>query len=174
MIWRDDDVSYLTDLKRFKMVHDIFNQYQVKHTIAVIAKDLEKNPELIEYIKRQDNIEVQLHCWEHIDFTDNAKLLHDHFRLGSKTLMDVFGKYPTILYPPWNRANEETQSIASKHGLTVSNVKISLSQYVRTMGTVGEDVVNFHYWADEEVVMLEVALKIFTTKASEFDKNKCK
>lgn len=162
MTWRDDDIHYSTDLRLFAQTQELFNRYGVKHTIALIAKDIEKNPELIEYIMAND-IDVQVHCWEHVDLTLNTDILEKHLLRCMETILSVFGKIPTTVYPPWNKTDEKVNEIASDLGLVVRADKISLSAFVRTNGDVVEDTLNFHYWAPQEIILLEPALKIYTS-----------
>jgi len=169
MIFRDDDISYLTDVKQFKRVHEIFIEHNVVHTIAVIASGIEKNQELIEYIKMNSWLmDVQLHCWEHIDYSQNESDIYEHMRLSRRIFKRVFGEYPKVFYPPWNKATQFLIDKMKDFHMELSNEKVSLSQYIRTKGGVNEKVVNFHYWADEEVIQLEPALKIYNER-----KNKC-
>lgn len=165
MIFRDDDISCFTNLDDFKRVHELFNKYNVTHTIAVIAKDVTNNMELVNYIFSQPNIDVQLHCWEHVDLT---KLSDEDLLLsitnGAGKLTAVFGKTPTLLFPPWNKHNDQMDKAAESIGLVVSSRKISLAQYIRFGGDVGEETINFHYWAPQETMLLEQALIIFTQR----------
>lgn len=162
MIFRDDDIGFLTDVPEFKKVDAIFKKYGAKHTIAVIAKDIEKNTELCEYINANKHIDVQLHCYEHIKLTENTDLLKEHLQKGIKIIQNIFGKTPTILYPPWNETNGEVKTIAASVGLKISHYKISLTQYLRCKGMVKEDTINFHYWHDEDAMLIDPALRIYT------------
>lgn len=165
MIFRDDDISCFTNMEDFKRVHELFNKYEVTHTIAVIAKDINDNQELVKYIFSQPNIDVQLHCWDHIDLTKlEEKELFDTILKGASKLTATFGKTPTILFPPWNKHNDRMDKVADGIGLTVSSRKISLSQYIKFNGDVGENTINFHYWAPQEVMFLEQALSIYTQR----------
>lgn len=166
MIFRDDDISYLTKLEDFKRVHSLFEKYNVMHTVAVIAKDLDKNPELVEYLKSNKLIDVQLHCWEHYDMSITDKdTLYKDISEGIRTIIDILGVEITTLYPPWNKSSEILEDVAvGELGLTVSNKKITLSAYIRCAGQVEEDVINFHYWADSECIFIEPALKIYSQK----------
>jgi peptidoglycan/xylan/chitin deacetylase (PgdA/CDA1 family) len=160
-IFRNDDVSYKTEVGQFEEVHKLFKKYIVLHTIAVICKDIQKNKELIDYINA-NNIDVQVHCWEHYDFTQN----HDKLRKDLPKAIAVIEKHfkhrPTVLYPPWNKSDAIVEQIAAENGLTVSNQKISLSQFIRFEGNTREDVINFHSWALPEIIILEDALKLYT------------
>ena len=129
MIWRNDDVSYKTEVGQFAEVHKLFKKYTVLHTVAVICKDIKNNGELIRYIN-ENNIDVQIHCYDHVDFT-------------------------LLTEPQIKHQLTQCVEIISKH---------FKSQYIRTDGDVAEDVINFHSWALPEIIILEDALKLYSTK----------
>lgn len=163
MIFRDDDISWKTDLKKFVEVNNTFIEYNVKHTIAVIAKDLEKMPkDLVTYIRDSGNIQVQLHCLDHFELPNCSKeeLLND-LGIALDEIEGILQQRPTILFPPWNKTSPMVNMVAHRLGLTVSWEKVSFSQYIKTRGYVLEQVVNFHYWAYEETQFLETALRIY-------------
>lgn len=163
MTFRDDDVSYQTELIWFQQVHNLFKEAIMLHTIALICKDIEKNQELIDFIKK-NNIDVQVHCWEHYDLTTNHVQANIDLNLCVNKIEEVFGERPTVLYPPWNKTDERLEAIAKDIGLTVSTEKVSLDQYIRVEGAVKEEVVNFHYWNYEDIIRLEKALEIYNSK----------
>jgi len=158
-VWRDDDISVHTDLAVLKPVHDIFKKHLIMHTVAVIAKDIDMNTELVMYLKKE-NFDVQLHCWEHYNHVE----CKDKLPVDLQRCMNMFARCgfdkPTVLYPPWNIADSTVVHHAAAFGLTVSNKKCSLSQYVKANGNVDVDVVNFHYW-DKECEDLDEALTIY-------------
>lgn len=160
MIFRNDDVSHETNLQQFAAVHLNFYRYDVLHTVALICKDIQKAPALIKFIN-ESKIDVQVHAWEHTDFT---QLTRDEMRVQFKKSITCikkhFKKTPTVFYPPWNKSNIFVEEVAAEFGLTVSSNKISLSQYLR--GATGE-VINFHSWSDE-CKDLEAALVKYTWK----------
>lgn len=164
MIFRDDDISVHTDLAVLKPVHDIFKKYLVMHTVAIIAKDIDMNTELIMYLKKE-NFDVQLHCFEHYNFTEVPLEKLDTDLLRSINMFKRCGlDVPKTLYPPWNLTNQSVNVMAwDKHRLEVSNKKCSLSYYVAHNGNIDVDVVNFHYW-DDECKDLDEALRIYTSK----------
>ncbi len=160
MIFRDDDISHETNLPRFKQIHNLFVKYNVLHTVALICKDIDKNPELIAYINGND-FDVQVHCWEHVDYSKCDRDLIDYMIGKSVAIIEkYFHRKPTILFPPWNKSNDVVVASAAGYGLTVSTTKISISQYLR--GYTGE-VINFHSWSDE-CNQLEEALIKFTNE----------
>lgn len=159
MIWRNDDVSHATSLQQFTAVHELFKKYNVLHTVAMICKDIGKNKELVKYINA-NNIDVQVHALEHTDFTLlTDEQINTQFNFCVGLIQKYFKRKPTVFYPPWNRSNNLVAHVAYKHGLTVSNTKISLSQYLS--GKHGE-VINFHSWSDE-CKDLEAALIKYTS-----------
>jgi peptidoglycan/xylan/chitin deacetylase (PgdA/CDA1 family) len=160
-IWRDDDVGRRTKLDVLTAVDDVFQQYKARHTIAVMAEGLDSRPELVDLII-QRGMDVQLHCWKHDDLTTEpaqADLLR-----AVEMLEQLFGARPTVLYPPWNRADSSLCRKAAELGMIVSAAKISLDQYLRFNGDVGEQVVNFHHWYVPEAMQLERALKIAASR----------
>jgi peptidoglycan/xylan/chitin deacetylase (PgdA/CDA1 family) len=159
MIFRNDDVSHSTDLQQLKDVQALFDKYEVQHTIALICKDIQKSPELIKFINAH-NIDVQVHAWGHTDFTKlTGEEIRVQFKKSIACIKKHFKKTPTVFYPPWNRSNELVETVAAEFGLTVSDKKISLSQYLRG---ATRDVINFHSWSDE-CKDLEPALKKYTS-----------
>lgn len=163
MIFRDDDISHTTDIALFKRVHKYFKDAVMMHTIALIVKDIETNPKLVEYIKRE-NIDVQIHCFTHYKLTEDIEQAELDIPLCIETIEKLFGERPTVLYPPWNNTTEELNELAESFGLKVSTKKISLDQYLRCDGEVDEEVINFHYWAQQETILLEPALKLYNSK----------
>lgn len=158
MIWRDDDVGAKTKLHWLAAVDDVFQRYRTPHTIAVMASGLDSRPDLVSLIRERRMI-VQLHCWKHdklaADEAARAQLWD-----AMDMLADLFGKVPTVLYPPWNETSPELERDAAALGLTVSTSKVSLDQFIRAGGDVRERVVNFHHWDVCEALMLEPALRL--------------
>lgn len=162
MIWRDDDPSVLTKIEQFAFCHEIFQKYKVIHTLALIMKDIEKNKDLVRYIKaNQKEFDIQLHCWEHFDHDKNIEEAKFSIGKGKAEIERIFGVTPTIFYPPWNSSNQELSDYCTSIGLTARPDKISISQYIRVKGAVKEDTCNFHYWYEPEVNDLHKALSIY-------------
>lgn len=165
MIFRDDDIGGATCFDLFRSVDSLFREHNVRHTVAVIAEDIEKNTPLVDYIRAHPHINVQLHCWAHghdreteaMTKVDPEALAADLLR-GANKLHEVFGVRATVLYPPWNESNQAVVSAASQAGLKVSHKKISLEAYIR--GNREQAVINFHYWSARETSLLEKALQI--------------
>lgn len=167
IIFRDDDISCDTDISKFRRVQELFDKYKVPHTIALVTKDIEKAPELIKFINL-NNIDVQVHCYEHVDYSieDNLIYIKSHLLESIAIIKKYFDKSPGIFFPPWNHTSEKMEEISSALGLTVSVEKLSLQAYIRAGGGVKEKVVNFHYWKDEEMMFLEIALRLYGERKS--------
>ena len=70
-VWRDDDIAVDTTglrLRQLLEVDDLFQHYNVPHTVAVIVENLWRNPEVIATILRRGMV-PQLHGWNHDDLT---------------------------------------------------------------------------------------------------------
>lgn len=162
--FRDDDIGRMTTghkFEDFKMVHEVFKKYNVKHTVAVICRDLLQNPQIIDYIL-ENGIDPQFHCLDHIRHIDNHDIIQEQFKEGVEVFEFAFGRKPTIWFPSWNLTDDYCNNMAAKYGMEVSYKKVSLDQYIRVNGEVSEDVVNFHYWHTPEQHLIEPALKIYT------------
>ncbi len=163
--WRDDDLGYLTKVEDFKKVHEMFNEYNQVHTIAILTKDLEKNMELVDYINSQKNITCQLHSHDHIDLAlATEKEIVEQLGKGVATIETLFGKKPTVLYPPFNSVNEKVIRIADICGVTTSWEKISILYYIKHKGDIMEKTVNFHFFDYSESILIGAALKIYTER----------
>lgn len=165
MTWRDDDISVLTNVVDFKKVHEIFNEYKQIHTIAILTKDLHKNTELVNYINSQDDIDIQVHAHEHIDFVFASNdEVRNQLNTCALTIEALFNVTPTVFYPPFNSCDERVIRIAKECGLKTSYEKVSPVYYMKHNGNVMHDVVNFHYHDYIEAILIGPCLKIYTQK----------
>lgn len=158
LVWRDDDINVKTDLKQFKQVHSLFLKYKVLHTVSLICKDIEQNKPIVKYLQKEKFIDVQIHAWDHYDFTKNIAQLREDLPKCIEVITRLFGKAPTVLYPPWNKSGADVEVAARFNKLRVSNQKISLEQYLKG---VRAETINFHHWAPE-CELLEPALQKYT------------
>lgn len=167
LVWRDDDIGFETDIDTLMLVDDFFQLHRVTHTIAVMVDKLHKRPDLVEFIRAR-GMDVQLHCWDHIDLSKEPReQLHDHLSVAVEEVNALFGKRPTVLYPPWNRSSDLVREVAAAVGMVVHDQKISLEAYIRTGGGVKEHTINFHYWATQERDLIPQALEIYRRRRNE-------
>ena len=134
LIWRDDDISSATQLEMLLEADAALSEYGLTHTVAVIAEGFDQRPDLVEAIKAC-RMDVQLHCWTHEDLTLNRESLHS-LSHGVEMIERLFGARPTVLYPPWNRADETVVAVAAELGLRVSVEKVD-----QLINLVGELVI---------------------------------
>lgn len=162
MVFRDDDISYLTKLNEFRKVHEYFEHYKVTHTLAIITNNIEKNTELVDFINNSNFIDIQVHCHDHLDF---ALLSEDQIKeqliKSKQVLAEVFDAVPSIFYPPFNSVNEKVIKAAKECGLETSYDKTSALYYVRHNGDVIQKVLNFHYFDYVDSILVGAALKIY-------------
>lgn len=165
MIWRDDDIGYLTNVDEFIKVHEIFNEHNCIHTIAVLTKDIHRNKPLIDYIKSQKNFDIQVHSYEHIDFA-HATEEEIRFQLSKSVdiITNLFGNKPKFFYPTFNSINDDVIRIALSFGLTTSYEKASALYYLRHDGNITQNVINFHYHDYIESILIGPCLKLYNEK----------
>lgn len=163
IIWRNDDIGAETDLEALKDVHDQLVAAGQIHTVALITKNFHKNRKVIDYIKEHlKEFSIQVHCHSHDKpLTElTPKQLTDDLEKAVSFVIKYFGTEPHTLFPPWNKSDDNVVSAAHELQLDVSTEKVSLSQFIRVAGDIGEDVVNFHSWSMEERVLLSQALAL--------------
>ena len=158
MIWRDDDIGAARDLAALCEVDDLLRAAGQIHTVAVVVEPLSYDHALIDCIKSR-GMDVQVHAWTHEDLTSDAGAREDLLR-AADTLERLFGRRPTVLYPPWNRSNPDVEAAAARAGLTVSAEKVSLEHFIRSEGQPLCPVINFHFWSAEERRLLRSALAL--------------
>lgn len=144
-LWRDDDISCFTTIQQFKPVHDLFIKYNKIHTIAVLAKDLWENKEICYYLAIAKNLNIQLHGWDHVDYTLSPPLEAEQKLAAAKSYLEEhLSKYRkekgmpevkiTKFLPPWNHESALIKEICRTIGLEFDN-------------RIGGEVANFHYWS---------------------------
>ena len=142
-LYRDDDISVTTDIILFKQVNDLFIKHNKIHTCAVQMAGLWDNKEIWYLLNLHSNIEVGLHCWEHVDY---SKLAYDEIVKDINKCLDYwntkcaksFGKDKAkkinTLFPPWNAISPELEKACNDRGLKLD-------------ARIGPPVYNFHYWS---------------------------
>lgn len=167
IILRDDDAP-THGLQHLKETHELLREAGIVHTLALVCRKLSRYKDVIDYIKSDpDYFDPQFHCLDHIDYTKNHDILDEQFSEGLKEFYDVFGKYPDIYYPTWNKADDHTIETAARYGLTTSFEKYSFEQYIRRHDVIEEGVLNFHSWCKEERDMLPEVIEIYKSKLLE-------
>ena len=86
MIFRDDDIFFLTKIERFKRVDSLFMEYGIEHHIAILCNRFEEHTELIDYIRKSN---YKLNDWEK-QFMPQVEL---HYRVSNKQAKCLEGIY---------------------------------------------------------------------------------
>lgn len=148
-LWRDDDISCFTTIQQFKPIHDLFIKYNKIHTIAVLAKDLWENKEICYYLATTPNLDIQLHGWDHVDYSLDYSQISEletkqKLTTAIEYLEEHISKYRrekgmpelkiTKFLPPWNKESEMIKRVCQELGLEFDN-------------RIGGEVANFHYWS---------------------------
>jgi len=119
--------------------------------------------ELIDYMNTAPNWDIQLHGWAHdhyhemeVDFIirDISAAIHWSEKL--------FGKKPTIWYPPWNAISTNMERAALLLGLKIDNESNNIQKFIREMetGTFKGHSVYFHGWKNEEMLLFPKMLEL--------------
>lgn len=124
---RDDDVllkrkAHKDAAAEFVAVHDIIEKYHYIHCPAILTKDLEEFPEVIEYIRHKTQtgkMIPQLHGSSHIDYAELSvpELISDYRHCQEWFLRNLgcqFGKH----FTPWGaggRRKDGTPMVRGTH-----------------------------------------------------------
>jgi len=145
ILYRDDDVNVYTDAYLFRELHKQFLNKGMKHTAAVIMKDLWQNHALFWYLATAPLLNIGLHGWEHKDYsilsydecyTDIKKSL-EYWKENSTRMVGAY-KDITTFFAPWNRESENIRKACSDNGLKFCNIRKGKWE--------GYDVKSFHWW----------------------------
>ena len=137
-IWRDDDINRFTDIQVFLQIHDLFIKHKKVHTCVVEMKDLWESRGLWHLLMTLPNLDIALHCWEHIDY---SVLSYEQAKADIKKCLDYYKskingyKYKEIklFCPPWNKSTMLLSKACYELGLGVND------------NTDGKTY-NFHWW----------------------------
>jgi hypothetical protein len=153
MIYRDDDCNVYTDFYLFRKLHEAFIAEGKTHTVACIMKDLWQNHAVFYYLITAPNLDVELHGWEHKDYSqmskeecleDLIKALDYYKENSSRMLKTDYEALPdikkiTTFYAPWNKRGEGIVSACDDLGLKFCDVKQGEWE--------GKPITSFHWWS---------------------------
>ena len=137
-LYRDDDINRFTDIQVFLQIHDLFIKYNKTHLCVVEMKDLWESRGLWHLLMTLPNIEIALHCWEHIDY---SVLSYEQARIDIKKCLDYFYskkngyklKEIKLFCPTWNKSTLALSKACYDLGLALND-----NSDGRTY--------NFHWW----------------------------
>ena len=146
ILFRDDDINFLTDAFRFKELHERFIRKRQMHTVAVIMKDLWENHALFYYLATAPYLEIGLHGWEHKDYSqcDDVECYEDlsksleYWQENASRMTGKPAKKIKTFFAPWNRSGKDIKRTCEDLGLKFCDVRKGKWN--------GYNVKSFHWW----------------------------
>jgi peptidoglycan/xylan/chitin deacetylase (PgdA/CDA1 family) len=93
---------------------------------AVLCKEIQDFPDAIAYIRSQldeHKLFVDLHGWEHIDYTKlTQEQVEEHLEKSFDFMLNTFNCLPIRWAPPWGGISEAMQQACRKYSLTLEGV----------------------------------------------------
>lgn len=173
--FRLDDIQgyWLNDVQIAVM--DVFDAKDVPLTIGMIGGDtfqVKSDSKIVEFVKKKIDkkfplIRIANHGWEHEDFTKVD--LSTQVNLINKTnqkISKIFGTYPKVFIPPYNKFNDNTIAALVKNNMThfSSTVEMINAPFLptesnihhfpetSTTGKIDEDIGIFHKIKNKETI----------------------
>lgn len=149
-LYRDDDVNVYTNAFAFKDLHQQFIAKKQVHTVAVLMKDLWENHALFWYLATAPLLEIGLHGWKHVDYSqlsyaecwNELKKSLDYWEINIKRMLSLTEvpevKKIKIFFAPWNRGSDEIKKACDDLNLKFCNVKGGQWENYK--------VKSFHHW----------------------------
>jgi len=167
LIIRHDDFDFRLAPVLYEEIHKWFISRGLTET-AVIQLTQNGNiptyPEyLLRYIRSSPNWDIQLHGWEHANYgkmTYNE--IYKDLAASHYMIRKLFGREPTIWFPPWNSRNEDMETEARQFGVTINNKTYDIGKFIREMkeNTYTGHSFYFHGWNHNEMDQLNEALDL--------------
>jgi hypothetical protein len=165
LIIRADDTDFRLPPQDYVDNHEKFIKLGLTET-AVIQYTMDgrlhnPDPELIKYMNTAPYWDIQLHGWAHDDYSKLPKWRIDEDLKKSKArALELFGKEPTIFFPPWNCYSDDMKEVADLNGLIISNESYDIAKFIREMkaGTYTGHSLYYHLWNHHEVEQIDEML----------------
>jgi|SRR3990167_2212567 len=150
ILYRDDDINVYTNAFTFKKLHQQFIDKNTTHTVAILMKDLWENHALFWYLATTPFLEIGLHGWTHVDYSqlgyadcrgDLQKSL-DYWKTNVKRMLNLSevpeNKKIKVFFAPWNKEGEIIKTVCQDLNLKFCNIKSGEWE--------GYKVKSFHWW----------------------------
>ncbi len=138
----------------FKRADKVFEKYDFPCILAILAGDIDQEPEWVEHIKKNiHRYKIELHGYYHNNYKNFSKVIgKNDLRLALDKIEDTFGVRPTTWYTPWGRkgmpywGTQVCEELEIKYDIQTRKVdaKFWLKEYKE--GKPPFFHVNFHYW----------------------------
>lgn len=140
-LFRDDDISYTTDIGLLMYAHDLITSYKKQHAVAVLMDRLWDNKEVWLWLMTTPNLTIGLHGWTHRDYSlvSSTDAIEDIQR-SLAYWSEHTAAYPhvpqlAIFFPPWNKTSPALERACYATGLRVD-----------VRWKKDSDVYGFHSW----------------------------
>lgn len=174
LIIRQDDFDFRLTPEVYITNHEKFIEAGATETAVIQythdGREAIYSPKLIEYMKTAPNWDIQLHGWCHDDYSKLPKWrMYDDIQKARLKAVELFGKEPTIWFPPWNVYSDDMKEIADLQSLTIDNESNDISKFIREMkaGSFKGHSVYFHLWSHSEAKQIDEMIqyaKIYADK----------
>jgi len=166
LVIRSDDFDFRMDPEDYIANHEKFIKAGLTETAVVQythdGREGTYDPKLINYMRNAPNWDIQLHGWAHDDYAilPNWRIYDDLQKAKLKSV-ELFGKEPTIWFPPWNGYSEHMQEMADLMSLKIDHESNDISKFIREAkaGTFIGHSVYFHLWNHDEASKVDEMLK---------------
>ena len=165
VIVRSDDFDFRMDTSDYISVHEEFLKRNLIETVGLQFAQFDRlgnfRPELIEYMKNTPNYDLQIHGWQHDKYSE-MEYTHIVRDLAAAKYMcySLFGKVPTVWYPPWNCYSDKMKEAADNLSMTIDNESYDIAKFIREVkaGSFTGHSFYFHAWQKPEKDLLPEAL----------------
>lgn len=176
LIIRHDDFDFRLTPNEYIEIHEQFIKADLVETAVIQFTQDNRlssiSDELVNYMLNSSHWDFQLHGWAHTHYDE---LKYDYIVRDMSAAIfwckRIFGKTPTIWFPPWNCMSREMELAAEVVGLRIDNESNDIAKFIReTEVEVGRNgvwqgrSVYFHGWKSDEMKlfprMLELANQV--------------
>lgn len=165
LVIRHDDFDFRMALDHYILTHQMFLDRGLVETVNLqfsqFGRLVEIRPEVVKYLLKTPNYDIQLHCWEHIMYANMPSMvIYRDLAASCWKFMELFHKKPTIWYPPWNVKSIEMEQIADGFGMTVDAESYDLKKFLREIeaNDFRGHSVYFHAYQQDEMIVLPKVL----------------
>lgn len=166
MIYRDDDLPQGFERGLFDQFHQQFIKKNKLHTLSILCRFLDTQPEFVRYINSSSHFDLAIHGWAHSNYplmTDQE--IKADLELCLAALNKHFHLRPTKWYLPWNgwvngygvTLVPRVAAIAKDYGVKVDVNCANIGHFLA--GKSGEPkfkthkrkkTIYFHFWNEHE------------------------
>ena len=166
---RHDDYDFRMLPEFYIAVHEHFIANDLTETAVIqFARherllNIEKHKETIEYMNTAPNWDLQIHCWDHDNYSEMSyPEIYKDMSAALFHFQQLFNRLPTTWYPPHNVNSEDMMRAATTLGMTINDESIGVKDFVMDAreGIIKGKSLYFHGWNNNEMEYFEEMLKL--------------